>query len=226
MGERKHRDIESKPPRDRITAAATVEFAAQGFEGARVDAIARRARVNKALLYYYVGNKEALYTAVLLESLGAVGPKVRAACEGAPSPEEQIRAYVEAFEHLAEERPHMPRVILRELASGGQHLSPPVLKAFLEVFSIIRGSLEAGQRSGVFRPVDPLTAHVLLVGGTMLLRAVRPLRTRAAEAARVEFTTPEGPVSRIAADLILDGLLVHPRPAVPAAGGPPEEEIP
>ncbi len=51
--------------RRRILAAALSEFSAKGFAGARVDAIARRARGNKRMLYHYFGNKEALFTAVL-----------------------------------------------------------------------------------------------------------------------------------------------------------------
>lgn len=51
--------------RGRILAAALAEFSAKGFAGARVDAIARRAKGNKRLLYHYFGNKEALFSAVL-----------------------------------------------------------------------------------------------------------------------------------------------------------------
>jgi len=51
--------------RGRILAAALAEFSAKGFAGARVDAIARRAKGNKRMLYHYFGNKTALFTAVL-----------------------------------------------------------------------------------------------------------------------------------------------------------------
>lgn len=51
--------------RRRILAAALAEFSAKGFAGARVDAIARRAKGNKRMLYHYFGNKEALFTAVV-----------------------------------------------------------------------------------------------------------------------------------------------------------------
>jgi len=51
--------------RRRILDAALAEFSAHGFAGARVDAIARRARGNKRMLYHYFGNKEELFTAVL-----------------------------------------------------------------------------------------------------------------------------------------------------------------
>jgi AcrR family transcriptional regulator len=51
--------------RERILRAALKEFAAKGFAGARVEAIARRAGVNKRMLYHYFGNKQALFGEVL-----------------------------------------------------------------------------------------------------------------------------------------------------------------
>ena len=51
--------------RERILAAALKEFAAKGFAGARVDVIARRANINKRMLYHYFGDKEELFKAVL-----------------------------------------------------------------------------------------------------------------------------------------------------------------
>src|SRR5262249_52582183 len=51
--------------RERIVSAALAEFSARGFSGARVDAIARRARINKRMLYHYFGNKEQLYREVV-----------------------------------------------------------------------------------------------------------------------------------------------------------------
>ena len=54
-----------KRSRERILAAALGEFAAKGFAGARVDFIARRAAINKRMLYHYFGNKEGLFKAVL-----------------------------------------------------------------------------------------------------------------------------------------------------------------
>ena len=54
-----------KRTRERILSAALKEFAANGFAGARVDMIARRAAINKRMLYHYFGNKEGLFRAVL-----------------------------------------------------------------------------------------------------------------------------------------------------------------
>jgi AcrR family transcriptional regulator len=51
--------------RRRILEAALHEFATHGFAGARVDVIARAARINKRMLYHYFGDKEALFREVL-----------------------------------------------------------------------------------------------------------------------------------------------------------------
>src|SRR5437016_13458840 len=50
---------------ERILKAAFKEFAGKGFAGARVDSIARRAGINKRMLYHYFGDKEALFREVL-----------------------------------------------------------------------------------------------------------------------------------------------------------------
>jgi TetR/AcrR family transcriptional regulator len=49
----------------RILEAALREFASKGFAGARIDDIARRARVNKRMLYHYFGDKRDLYREVV-----------------------------------------------------------------------------------------------------------------------------------------------------------------
>ena len=53
----------------RILAAALREFSAKGISGARVDAIAARAKVNKRMLYYYFESKEGLFREILRRRL-------------------------------------------------------------------------------------------------------------------------------------------------------------
>jgi len=55
-----------------ILSAATQEFTAKGLNGARVDAIAKRARVNKRMIYHYFGGKDGLYLAVLEATYEAI----------------------------------------------------------------------------------------------------------------------------------------------------------
>jgi AcrR family transcriptional regulator len=59
--------------KDRLLKAAVEEFSKRGFAGARVDEIAARAGANKALIYQYYGDKEALFKVVLEAKMSEMG---------------------------------------------------------------------------------------------------------------------------------------------------------
>ena len=71
--------------RESILAAAMHEFAAHGFAGARVDAIARRSRCNKRMLYHYYRNKAGLFQAVLHQKIVERMARVEEAAVGRES---------------------------------------------------------------------------------------------------------------------------------------------
>src|SRR5438094_4525530 len=93
-----------------ILQAAVREFAREGVAGARTDAIARSAGVNKALLYYYFKDKEALYQAVLDEVFSGVRAAIQNALSHDLPPRERLAAYVCAhFDYIAS-NPLYPRI--------------------------------------------------------------------------------------------------------------------
>jgi len=69
---RRHHNTTSSA--QRILEAAVDEFAAKGFAGARIGAIARRARVNRRMLYYYFGNKRSLFGEAVRVATRSVEP--------------------------------------------------------------------------------------------------------------------------------------------------------
>ena len=80
-----------------ILQAAAKEFAELGIAGARTDAIAREARVNKALLYYYFEDKETLYGAVLDDAFTGMKARVFRVLDSDLPPREKIMAYVGSY---------------------------------------------------------------------------------------------------------------------------------
>src|SRR5438093_4524823 len=79
------RTREPEGTKRKILAAALQEFSAKGIDGARVDAIAARARVNKQLLYYYFGSKDGLFRAVLRKRLAERAPDAAHADRAGPA---------------------------------------------------------------------------------------------------------------------------------------------
>src|ERR1700757_4844350 len=77
-----------------ILNAAITEFAQEGVAGARTDAIARAAKVNKALLYYYFKDKEPLYGAALDTVFAGLTTRINQVLERDLPPQEKIREFV------------------------------------------------------------------------------------------------------------------------------------
>src|SRR5258708_12566332 len=77
VGDMRKSGPNSQGTRERILMHATAEFAAKGFDGARVDRIARRCRLAKNMLYHYYGSKEGLFIAVLERTYETLRPRHR-----------------------------------------------------------------------------------------------------------------------------------------------------
>jgi TetR/AcrR family transcriptional regulator len=143
-----------------ILQAAVREFAQQGVAGARTDAIARAAKVNKALLYYYFKDKEALYGAVLDQVFGGLLACVGEVLSRDLPPGEKILAYAGAHFDYVASHPMYPRIVQGEMMGAGRgrtnHLERIVKKYFRPLFGRLAELLKTGQAAGEFRPVDPL----------------------------------------------------------------------
>jgi TetR/AcrR family transcriptional regulator len=161
---------EPEKTRAAILKAALEEFAHEGVAGARTDEIARRARVNKALLYYYFKDKEDLYAAALEQVFSGLAERVTAVLDRTElPPRERLLNYVQAhFDYIAS-APVYPRLVQREfMRTAGRALSPEASRIFeryakpvyLRLGSLIREGIERGE----FRPVDPAQTLTSLLG--------------------------------------------------------------
>lgn len=108
-----------------ILAAARTEFIAHGLRGARMQQIADRAGLNKALLHYYFRSKEKLYEAALSSMMLEVVASLRSAMQGAEGAATQngaqiLEMMVRAYTRVLRDNPDFPRMLARELADGGQ----------------------------------------------------------------------------------------------------------
>ena len=143
-----------------ILGAAVREFAEQGIAGARTDAIARAAGVNKALLYYYFKDKETMYGAVLDQVFSGLRERVFASLEGNAPPREKMLSYVGAYFDYIAANPLYPRLVQREMMRAGKGQSANIQHIVKEYFRPIFGRLSAvfeeGAKRGEFRPVDPV----------------------------------------------------------------------
>src|SRR6516225_9861103 len=142
-----------------ILQAAAYEFAEHGIAGARTDSIAREARVNKALLYYYFKDKETLYSAVLDDAFSGLKKSVFEVLDSDLPPRDKILAYAGAYFDFIASNQIYPRLMQREMmrAKEGQssHVDK-IIKVYIQpIFLRVSEVLRQGIAEGHFRPVNP-----------------------------------------------------------------------
>lgn len=150
-----------------ILRAARDEFCEQGFNGARVDSIAARAKANKRLLYHYFGNKEALYRAVLLDAYIEIRGGERELSLARHSPVEAMDRLVRfTFRHFLA-NPWFPRLLAVENLQNARFLKsikdiPAINSPLVDELDDI---LKRGRDSGEFRTdVDPMQLYISIAG--------------------------------------------------------------
>jgi AcrR family transcriptional regulator len=159
----------------RILEAAKDVFAEKGFAGARVDEIARRAGVNKAALYYHIGDKKALYADAFHNVIGTAAQSLIDGIKGSKTPEEKIKTYLKTLAKTFDENPQVPRMMMREMASGGQNLPEIFFQDLFSIFRTLSGILEEGKTKGVFIDSPPLLVHFMAIGATVIYKTIAPI---------------------------------------------------
>jgi AcrR family transcriptional regulator len=145
-----------------IVAAAIDEFAARGFKGASMDAIAARTHTTRALINYYFGSKEKLYLAVLERVYGEIREAEGGLDLDHLTPADAVRRIVEFTYNYYVANEGFVRLVVAENQARGRHfrksktmrtLNRPIIDRLARVIA-------RGQAAGRFRPgVDPVENH-------------------------------------------------------------------
>jgi TetR/AcrR family transcriptional regulator len=144
----------SAETRAAILAAAADAFAESGLAGARTDAIAAAAGVNKAMLYYYFQSKDRLYEAVVENHFAEFNRRALQVL-AAPGPARSVLLhYVNLFFDFIMERHRYARIYQQLMMTGGRPLERLVRRYFLPRSAALDRVLERGVRTGEFRRAD------------------------------------------------------------------------
>jgi AcrR family transcriptional regulator len=162
--------------RDLILDAAEELFARQGLGPTTIKQIGEAARQNPALLYYYFGNKEGLYHAVLHRVVSALVARGGAALRASPSPPEAVRGLVKAQVEFVLTHPNAPKLLVREMIDhDAREAETLLLETAAGLFERLCTVIRRGQQSGVFRKdVEAHFAAVSTISQAMYFMVARP----------------------------------------------------
>ena len=162
----------------RILEAAAKLFSVVCFEGARVDEIARSARVNKAMIYYHIGDKKALYARVIHHAFGNAVEQFSHNITPMLSPENKLRVYIRNVVDVVNQNPELAAIMLREQASGGKNLPETVGQDLSRIIGIITDILDEGVEKDVFVKTIPFLVHMMIIGSVVFVKMSSPIRSK------------------------------------------------
>jgi len=193
--------------REKILDAALVEFAEFGRAGARVDRIAQRAGLNKAMLYYHFGSKDDLFSALIERRFRSLFPVINRTFDESDSLEAALRVLAEVYARVFGGEDLFVRVLHREMAEPDGLLVTRISEAF-ESSGVARRVLERmsqQQAQGVLRDMDTRQMLVSFVTMNIGYFILRPILNRILGITDQEAFVAER--KRVVVDLFLYGVV-------------------
>src|SRR5512145_3057924 len=166
---RRPRDADAT--RELLLETAQAVFTDLGFDGARVDDIAERARVNKRMIYVYFGDKEGLYASVLRRAFARIARRAKVNEIPDVDPAERLRRWIHDYFCFLGRQPELVRLAEWEARADGSRAASALLEVAQQELVDLTALLNAGVTAGRFRadlkPEQALMAIHGLCFGTL-----------------------------------------------------------
>jgi len=159
----------------KILQAAKTVFTRKGYDGASMQAIAREAGINKALLHYYYRSKDNLFDAVFHETFMMVFPDIESIFQNPQIPVfDKLRIFADKYITLLSENSFIPVFILQELTRNPDRIAQLIENVGIQPFNIV-SQIESAIEAGLIRRIDPRQVIINLLSLCVFPIVARPL---------------------------------------------------
>lgn len=159
----------------RIFDAAHEVFIQKGLDGAKMQEIANRAGINKALLHYYYRTKEKLYEAVVSAVIKRAAPMVQQLLESDAPLEQKISRFIDLYIDVIGRNPFVPMFVITELNKHPDHFFETILPKELPRPALFFQQVEAEIAAGRVRPLLPQHLLVNIVAMCIFPFVAKPM---------------------------------------------------
>ncbi len=159
----------------RILKAAREVFVQQGMKGARMQEIADRAGINKALLHYYFRSKDALFERVFTETLQVNAPVLFGVMTKDLPLKEKLAEFTQLYIEVMRQNPFMPLFIINEISQNPGKLLGKIGPHAAVVVGKLRQQLEEEAAKGNIRQVEPIDLVSAIMGICIFPVLVKPI---------------------------------------------------
>lgn len=139
-----------------ILEAAKQVFINKGLAGARMQEIADKAGINKAMLHYYYRNKETLFKTVFVNTFGQAMKMLNGIFESDQPLFDKIYQFTDNYISFLQANPYVPVFIISETQRNPKFLSGLADEMELPRFNILLPQIEEEVKKGIIKPIQPL----------------------------------------------------------------------
>ncbi len=152
-----------------ILEAAKKIFIEKGYTGARMQAIADEAKINKAMLHYYFRNKESLFNRILDGALEIMASQFIPAFSGEGSVMEKVERLISGYTEAITNNPYIPMFVLNELSQNREKFQEDLNKKLNAnmVFPKLITQIEQEQKQGILKKMPP--HHIILTVMSLII---------------------------------------------------------
>jgi TetR/AcrR family transcriptional regulator len=162
-----------------ILDAAKNVFQSKGMDGARMQEIADKAGINKAMLHYYYRSKQLLFEAVFKQVFSLLAPQLNAILNDDSSIENKIRNFTSNYTSFMMKHPYLPNFIIQELNRNDDFILKLKENTGFPTLEKFKVKVESEINQGVLKPInaDQLFVNIIALNifpflGKPLIKAI------------------------------------------------------
>ena len=160
---------------EQILNAAKLVFQQHGFAGARMQAIADKAGINKSMLHYYFRSKDKLFQKVFQESMGQFFPEIFKVLNSDLELIPKVEKLVDTYYSIFEEEPYLPRFVIHEMNQHPQRFKNFVKNSGIEVPKRFIDQIKSEVETGSIKKIDPREFIINTIGLCVFPLIARPM---------------------------------------------------
>jgi AcrR family transcriptional regulator len=173
---------------NQILVAARGVFIARGYEGARMQEIADKAGINKALLHYYFRSKENLFDAVFSEVAANLFPAMRQVLESELAIKEKISFFIKIYLTALKENPYIPAFVINTLNTSPERFLKHLKKSGLNP-ALIQSQIDHEAGQGLIRSIKAEHLMVNIIAMCIFPFVARPIVQNIFVMTDIEYNT-------------------------------------
>lgn len=160
---------------EKIQHAAISEFSKFGFAGARVDRIAKTAKINKAMIYYHYKNKEELYESLLLIFANGIYKFIQGLVPDGKLDIDKLYSIISMYiEFVNKLDTDLHRIVLMEISSGGKYFRKIIFHKMIQpLLSLVSENIKSEIEKKSIRPINPYLTFFQIVGSIVFSNIMR-----------------------------------------------------